>query len=167
MLQQALIDGLLLSALLSVVILVTLRWNAESWLDDYPPDIREAFGPMSPEARRVKIVGGIAFLVVLVGVLARGLLQLSRAAGGELAFVDAFAYTFVVGQVFNLIDLVVIDWLIMVALQPSFIVLPGTEGMAGYRDYAFHFRAFLVGLTAGAVVSAVVAGIAVGLSRIL
>ena len=167
MLQQALTDGLILSALLSAVVLITLRWNAESWLGDYPPDIREAFGPMGPEARRVKILGGMAFLAILVGVLVRGLIALDRASGGELAFIPAFLYTFVVGQVFNVIDLLIIDWLLIVAIGPAFVILPGTEGMDGYKNYAFHFRAFLIGLGAGVVVSAVVAGAAVGLSRAL
>jgi hypothetical protein len=166
MLQQALTDGLILSVLLSALVVVTLRWNAESWLGDYPPDIREAFGPMSAEARRVKLVGGIAFLVFIAAVLVRGLVELSRASGGELTFLDAFVYTFIVGQVFNLIDLLVLDWLWFVTLSPAFIILPGTEGMAGYKDYGFHFRAFLVGLAGGTVFSAVVAAIAVGLSRV-
>jgi hypothetical protein len=164
MLQEALIDGLILSALLSTLVVVTLRWNAESRLGDYPPDIRKAFGPMSAEARRVKLVGGLAFLVIVAGVLVRGLVELSHTSGGELAFLDAFVYTFIVGQVFNLIDLLVLDWLWFVTFSPAFIILPGTEGMAGYKDYGFHFRAFLVGLVGGAVFSAVVAGIAAGLS---
>ena len=30
--------------------------------------------------------------------------------------------------------------------RPRVIVLPGTEGLAGYGDYGFHFRGFLKGL---------------------
>lgn len=33
--------------------------------------------------------------------------------------------------------------LVFVTLQPCFVVLPGTEGLQGYRDYGFHFRQFL------------------------
>jgi hypothetical protein len=43
-------------------------------------------------------------------------------------------------------------------------VLPGTEGMAGYRNYGFHFRGFLIGIPivlAGSVLCAVIVAILV------
>ena len=44
-------------------------------------------------------------------------------------------------MIFNLVDLILLDWLLFTYIQPRFVVLPGTEGLAGYRDYWFHFRA--------------------------
>jgi len=41
--------------------------------------------------------------------------------------------------------LLILDWLIFVTIQPSFIVIPGTEGMAGYKDYWFHFQVSFLG----------------------
>ncbi len=32
-----------------------------------------------------------------------------------------------------------------VTLTPSFVVIPGTEGMASYKDYMHHLRGFLIG----------------------
>lgn len=52
-----------------------------------------------------------------------------------------------------MVDLVVLDWLIFVRSRPRFIVLPGTEGMAGYKDYFFHLKGFLVGVVLSAAVS--------------
>jgi hypothetical protein len=46
-----------------------------------------------------------------------------------------------------------------VTIQPRLIVLPGTEGMAGYKDYAFHFYGFLKGVIGSAAVSVVVGGV--------
>jgi hypothetical protein len=40
------------------------------------------------------------------------------------------------------------------------IVLPGTEGAQGYRDYGFHFRAFLKGVAGSLVASLLIAGVA-------
>lgn len=57
-----------------------------------------------------------------------------------------FLSTFISLLVFNLFDLLVLDWLIFNTLQPKMIILPGTEGMAGYKDYAFHFHGFVIGL---------------------
>jgi hypothetical protein len=45
----------------------------------------------------------------------------------------------------NLLDWVALDWP-LVRWQPRFMVLPGTEGMAGYSNYWFHFRGFLIGI---------------------
>jgi hypothetical protein len=58
-----------------------------------------------------------------------------------------------------------IDWLLFVRVRPAFVVLPGTEGMAGYDDYAFHWRAFLKGTAGIAVLSVMVAGIATLISQ--
>lgn len=143
-LPPALATGAILSALLAAVILGSLRLNAEMWLGDYPPDIRRAFGAMSAVARRQRLVTGTLFLAVLVAVPALGLARL--AADTDLGFARPFFFTLVVLTVFNLLDLLVIDWLLMVRLKPRWIVLPGTEGLAGYDDYGFHFRAFLIGV---------------------
>lgn len=160
--RAALLHGLWLSLALGAVIVATLRWNAESWLGDYPPDIREAFGPQSARARRDRIVGGIVFLAVLVTGLGLGLGWLFRADGSP-GFWDIFLYVFVFATTFNAFDLLVVDWLWLIRFQPRFIVLPGTEGMAGYRDYAFHFRAFLVGVVGTIVLALGAAGLAQGL----
>lgn len=56
-------------------------------------------------------------------------------------------------------DLLIPDWLIFVAIQPKFIILPGTEGAKGYRDYGFHFRAFLKGSLGALIASLIIAGI--------
>ena len=61
-------------------------------------------------------------------------------------FSTTFVHFFVIFSVINVLDWLVFDWLIVVRIRPSFLVLPGTEGMAGYRDYAFHFRGFLIGI---------------------
>lgn len=47
----------------------------------------------------------------------------------------------------NAWDVVVIDWLIFVTIQPDSVILPGTIGAAGYSDYAFHFRQSYMTLT--------------------
>jgi hypothetical protein len=36
-------------------------------------------------------------------------------------------------QVWNLLDLLLLDWFVLMTLRPRFMILPGTEGMAGYE----------------------------------
>jgi hypothetical protein len=52
----------------------------------------------------------------------------------------------------------VLDWG-LVYWQPRFVVLPGTEGMAGYGSYWFHFRGFLIGIPIVLLGSALLAAI--------
>jgi hypothetical protein len=51
----------------------------------------------------------------------------------------------------NMGHLIVLDWIFFCTIQPRSMILPGTEGMAGYRDYRFHFIGFLKGLGFSAV----------------
>jgi hypothetical protein len=62
-----------------------------------------------------------------------------------VTFAAAFAHFAIMFGTFNLLDWLVLDRG-LVHWQPRFAVLPGTEGMAGYGDYWFHFRGFLIGI---------------------
>ena len=55
-----------------------------------------------------------------------------------VTFEAAFVHFAVMFGTFNVLDWLVLDWS-LVYWQPRFVVLPGTEGMAGYRSYWFHF----------------------------
>jgi hypothetical protein len=63
-------------------------------------------------------------------------------------------------MVFNIVDWLLLDWLMFCTLTPRFLVIPGTEGMSAYKDYGFHFRGFLKGcvfsVLAGLVIAAIV-----------
>jgi hypothetical protein len=56
--------------------------------------------------------------------------------------------------------LLIIDWLIGIVLRPKFWVLPGTEGLIGYSDYAFHLRGFIKGTIGGMIGALILAGLA-------
>ena len=45
--------------------------------------------------------------------------------------------------VFFLFDLFVLDILIFCTWTPRFLVIPGTEGMPGYKDWRMHVRAHM------------------------
>jgi hypothetical protein len=58
--------------------------------------------------------------------------------------------------------LLLLDWP-LVAIGSRFIVLPGTEGLAGYKDYGFHFRGFLIGIVLILAASGLMAGVVAAL----
>jgi hypothetical protein len=145
-LQNGLIYGTVLSLLLSLVILGSLFINAEMWLRDYPPDIKERYGESSEKAKKQWVISGVLFFFVATILIIISTVQLATVISGKLGFQEIILNTFVMLLVFNVVDLLILDWLIFVIIRPRFVILPGTEGMAGYNDYRFHFVGFLKGL---------------------
>lgn len=153
--------GLTFSAVMVISFILAAFVNPEIWLKDYPPDIREKFGPMSARATRQRSLVGIPVLALMIGIIVVSIVQLAQIKGSDPTFADVFVNVFVILFVFNLIDLLILDWLIFVTIRPRIIILPGTEGAAGYSDYGFHLRASLKGLVVAFVACLFIAGIAV------
>ncbi len=144
-LQHGLVYGLIFSGLIIAIMLVSARINPAIFAGDYPPDIKAKFGPLDARAERQKKWVTLVFLAAMVGTLG-GMVAAMPIAGLTPTFVTVFVAAFVAAFTFNLIDLLILDWLVFVTWRPRIIVLPGTEGLAGYGDYGFHFRGFLKGL---------------------
>lgn len=159
LIQLGAIWGTVFGVVFSIAILIMGRVNAEMILNDYPPDVRAKFGAMSERTRRQANLATLPLLATLGLVIALGLGQL-RNILGELTFVNTFIVSTVIFQMWNLLDLVLLDWFLLMTLKPRFMILPGTEGMAGYSDYMFHFRKFLNGIVFTLILSLVVTAIA-------
>lgn len=112
---------------------------------------------MSGRARKQRRLVGVPVFALLFGIIVFSSVRLTR-IGGDETFFAVFLGTFTVLLVFNLVDLLILDWFVFNTLTPGFVVLPGTEGARGYSDYGFHFRAFLKGVAGALVVSLLVAG---------
>ncbi len=167
LIQHSLVFGAILSGVMFAIISGTMAYNPELWVHDFPPDIRAKYGPVSERTKRQKKWISLPFMLILFGILVASLVEVPRLSGGGLRFLPAFVHIYIVFMTFNLFDLLVIDWLIGILLQPRMMILPGTEGLAGYRDYAFHLRGFLKGTVGGLVACLVLAGIASGLYGLL
>jgi len=144
--SNAVVFGVGLGSILFTMILVAVRVNPEIMLRDYPPDVQAEHGPMSDRSKRQRLLVAILVLAVMFGVIVASLAPILDDAEAAGLFPTVFVHFFVMFSVFNVLDWLVLDWLIVVRLRPSFLTLPGTKGMAGYRDYAFHFRGFLIGI---------------------
>ncbi len=166
-LQYGLLYGLILSAVMTVFIMGSLRFNNEMWLNDYPPDIKAKWGPMSPKARKLQLWVGLPLMAVVVLLVGLQVAQLVQRSGGQFNFAAVTLSLWLSMMLFNLFDLLVLDWFWMMTLRPSYAVLPGTEGMPGYSDYGFHFRGFLKGSVGITIASPVLAAIALGVYALL
>jgi len=157
--SHALTYGVILSGVLFALILGVTRINPEIMLKNYPPDVRAKYGSMSARSKRQRIPVAIVVVALLFGIVALSFQGVRKNASGDISFAVAFIHLLVMFSAFNLFDLLLLDWLIVVAIRPKFMILPGTEGLPGYADYGIHFRGFLIGVMITFVASLLVAGV--------
>ena len=67
-LKRILIDGAILSVLLTIIIYGSLGVNPAMWVHDYPPDIRAAVGEVEVSPIQTIIVSAL-FFGVIIGVV--------------------------------------------------------------------------------------------------
>ena len=142
---HALIYGLALSLVLTILTVISGTIALDMFVDDYPPDIKQKYGPMSPRSARLRPYIAALLFITLLAIPIMGLFAL-QAEMHAITFLLALIFSATALLVFNIFDLLILDWLFFCTIQPRSMVLPGTEGMAGYRDYRFHFIGFLKGL---------------------
>jgi hypothetical protein len=152
--------GIILSLIGTFIILLSLRTNPRLWLQDYPQDIQRKVAPKTKAEKQQSLIWGIPFLITLIAVPFISSLRLKQQSGGAISFFMLFINAFAIGFIFNVVDLLLIDLLIVCAITPKFILIPGTEGASGYKDYRHHFKGFIVGtvlsVTGGLLIAIVV-----------
>jgi hypothetical protein len=158
-LTKILIDGAILSILASLSLLLIIRINPRLMLQDYPKDIQASVPPKTPEEDRLSRLLGIPFIALLLAIPLVSTFSLDAQNGGDASFTALFANAFGVAFIFNLVDWLILDWLLFCTITPKFLVIPGSEGHPGYKNYYFHFRGFLIGTVFSALAGLVFAGI--------
>lgn len=156
---HALPYGLGLSVLLTIMLLIGLWINPEMLLNDYPPDVKAAYGPArNPKSKPQARLFALMMLLLVIGALTTALVNLPRPGNFGAAYRMSLVTIWSVLMIFNLIDLLLIDFP-LVYLKPKRLLLPGTEGMKGYADYGFHARGFLkgtIGITLASLILALI-----------
>ncbi len=153
-----LLYGLLLSVLFSAIILSMVLVNPRLMLQDYPKDIQAVVPPKTAVEKRQTLYWGVPLWVFLLGCPTLAALSVKAANG---SFLEIFVAAFGVLFLSNLVDWLILDWLIFCTITPTFVVLPGTEGMAGYKNYGMHFRGFLIGTVLAILIGLVIATVLV------
>jgi hypothetical protein len=143
--------------LVCLALLSLVGKNPRYMMQDYPPEITAGIPAQTAEEKRAGMLYGLPFLLVLIGFpLVFGFVN--KFSGGA-GFLENWLALFTLMFSFNLVDLVILDWIIFCWLTPSFMVLPGTEGHPGYKNYRFHFIGFLKGTLIVLVASLLISGL--------
>lgn len=126
-------------------------------LQDYPKSIQQAVPPKTKTEKRQTIWYGLPFLLILIGYpLVTGAYF---ALLHDWEFQQIFLFTWGISLFANTYDLLVLDWLIVCTITPKLVIIPGTKGNKGYKDYRFHFIGFLKGIIITLVISLLISGI--------
>jgi hypothetical protein len=158
-LSPFLTDLLIIIVYTTACILVTIRWKPRMWLHDLPADIQKMAAPKTDEEKRLTRIFAVPFIVIFLGLHVMFVWRLKQTLGTDFSFGSAWLYAYALFMGFNLWDLVILDWIGISLIDPQNPPIAGTQGAAGWHDYAFHFRGFLKGCVIGLVLATIIAGI--------
>ncbi len=143
-LQHTLLNGTILSLVLGIIIMGSLRYNARLWLQDYPKPIRDAVPPLTNTEKRERLVVGIIFMSILFGMV---ILEAVQLRGDGVSFGTAYLHLFTLLLMFNLFDALVLDLFILALFKPKFAIPNGAENLAYlFNDYRKHLTDFMKGV---------------------
>ncbi|MEM9495782.1 MAG: hypothetical protein AAGA09_07240 [Pseudomonadota bacterium] len=155
-LKLLLTDGSVICLIVGALVAVSFCWRPRIWLRDLPRDIQEMAAPMTPgERRSVAIIG-----LLIVGMLFSGVVISTLRFGFAHGVLAALLHAYLIFQLFNLFDLVVLDWGMMMLIDPARPPIAGSENARGYRDFGFHAIKSLKGVVLGAPFAAMATGAA-------
>jgi len=136
--------GLIGSLLLTLALVFVGLKGPRLMLQNYPKLIRDAAPPQTKQEKKMGRFYALPFLAVMILYpLAVGFYYHQHA---ELTLLQTISLTWGILLFFNTYDFLILDWLIICAITPRFVVVPGTEENRGYKDYLFHFKGFLRGI---------------------
>jgi hypothetical protein len=147
LLRSVLLFGAALAVLLGGLILGSLVWNPRIWLQNAPRRVREAVPPKSPREKAQTAAVAVPFVILVAAVPLLAVIWTVSAAGRPLGYFEALVVCWGVLMVFNVADLLVIDWLIVCRHAPPFLIPVGAEHLRDdYRSLGRHAKGFLAGI---------------------
>lgn len=141
--ERILIDGAILTAVVAAAAVLTLYLNPRIALSDYPEDVKAAVPPRTKQELRQGMLISIPLLVVFIAIPLWSTWLVRQQNGGVITYWMAFVVILGEYLLTALFDLLVLDIWMFFTLTPKFLVIPGTEGMPGYKDWRPHARAHM------------------------
>jgi hypothetical protein len=138
------IDGSILTAFIAAVAVGILYFNPRIALSDYPDDVKAAVPPRTRKELQLGILLSVPVLVVGIALPLYSVWLLKQQFGAQVNYGVAWLMIFGEFLLASMFDLLVLDLWMFYTWTPKFLVLPGTEGMAGYKDFRPHLKAQLI-----------------------
>jgi hypothetical protein len=158
LIEKALIHGIILSVGLCGWILIILRVNPRFEMKSYPKEILDSVDKQTKKEKIRFVSMALPVMLLVVGYILFSLVQTYQYK--DISLIMLFFHLFISFMVWNLVDLLVMDWLLFCKINPNFMILPGTKGNPGYKNYKYHFIGFIKGIficLVGAIILAMIA----------
>ena len=152
-------DGGLLAVAFCIYFPLLLRYNPRFARRDLPREIRGAVPPLTKTEKREAAFFLTPVLILTLVIPLVSTLRFSRQNPEDVSFLLLFLNAYGILLIANLAELILVDLLLLCTITPKWIMIPGTEGMVGYKDYAHQFKAHLRGAGLMGVVALMVAAI--------
>lgn len=155
-----LIEIFVLSAIFTLIVVYKVLKNPISMVHAYPPDIYQKAMELvlvkeSQNRQSNKFLVNRLIAAIVIGIIFGFIVHYVNDAN---SFIFGAGYTYILWVAVNWFDALVIDCLWF--CHSKKVVIPGTEGMAGYKNYIFHIKEALKGMLIG-IPTALVAGVTV------
>lgn len=151
-------DGGILALVSCICFPLVLRLNPRFARADLPKDIQEAVPPLTKKEMRTAAVLLALILVVVLAIPFVSTRGFRMQAESSIPFFWLFLNAYGVLIIANIAELLLVDLLLLCTITPKWMVIPGTEGMAGYKDYGHQIRAHLRGAVLMVAVALIIAG---------
>lgn len=140
-LKTVIIDSLIFAGIANLYLFLTMiTTNPRVWgYSDYPAAVKEKVPPPTRKEKLTAVMLGLPWTAFLVAYPFVASLRMRAALGDDFTFIFAFVHFFAMYQLASLVDLVLLDWLIISRITPSWVIIPGSV-TADYKDFSRHFR---------------------------
>lgn len=158
---KLLLDGLIYLVVGSLYLVLLLIIDNRMFLNpgDYPEDVLAAVPPRTKEETRKAALLSIPWLAWAFAYPLYSTHSFASQAAGGFTFGGLYLHAFLIFFSFWLVDLVILDGIMFCLITPKFVVIPGTEGFPGYKDFGMHLRGHF---TKGLLYLVVAGGLAAG-----
>jgi hypothetical protein len=135
--------GLLVCIPFSIFIAVTFGTWPRLWLHSLPADIIQMAPPKTNDEKKItKFVLLPIYLLILPGLSVGSVIYLFYEGGVLFSFAAILAHLYGIWLIVHFWDLLMIDGIAMLLINPDHPPIRGTEGAKGWRNYTFHIKSF-------------------------
>lgn len=143
------IEFLILFIIFTLMVVPAVLKNPLSMVHDYPLDIYQKAIELglvkeSQNRKSKKFLVKRVIAITVIGMLFGFVVYRFNGADN---FLKGAGFTYLLWTVANWYDCFVIDWIWF--CHSKRVIIPGTEGMRGYKDYLFHVKGSLKGMLLG------------------
>ncbi len=162
LIESILLHGLIYALVVNLFLLVTMvTLDPRVWgFVDYPDTITDGVPPQTDREKKIGVVIGIPFMILVLGIPLVSTLVLENVSGGTITLLDAFLNIYGILLIGNITEVLILDILIVGTITPNFVVIQGTEDLRDTEYKAFrghHAKAHIRAIFAMAIVSLVLA----------